>query len=187
MLKDLQAGCQVGILDKGGAVPAYRTGTVVRVSPVRYEQRTQAGQFVPPVAERVVDVTVESEGATATYTVPETANVAVSGSLTLSADTGLIANEVRGLLKRSRDIIASVPAHEEAAKACEGILASLNPEYAEGRAQAERVERLERSLAEMGDALGGIREMLSKALNANMNQNNRSKARNVERNEDIQG
>lgn len=180
MLKDLQRGCQVGILDKGGVVPSYHTGSVVGVSAPRYEQRP-AGQYgLTPPAERVIDITVESEGRTSTYTVPELSNVAASGSLTLSADTGLIANEVRGLLKRSRDIIESVPSHEEAIKACEGILSALDPAYAGGKAQEARIERLEHSLGDMGDALREIRDMLAASSGAAPNNNRTKQKSNVE-------
>lgn len=146
MFKDLKQGFQVSLLDKSGKVPHYYIGTIVGVSEPRIDQMKQQ-PFGQPMsyADRVIDLTVEFDSKTQTYTVPEQSNVASVASLTLACTAEPIANEVRAMLKHSQSVIDSVPHHEEVAKECESILEELHP----ASADTKRLDKLEESVGEM--------------------------------------
>ncbi|MCH5332048.1 MAG: hypothetical protein J1E33_06565 [Alistipes sp.] len=163
MFKDFQSGFQVHILDKSGAVPSYKIGKVVSVSPPRLEQKPMMqGQMANPMmfTDRVIDLTVEHDGQTKTYVVPETGNVAPSAALTLACSTEPILNEVRAMLRTSTDIINSVDHHKEVVNKCESIMQEMNPTFAESKAQNERISMMEKSIADMTQTMGEIRQLL---------------------------
>lgn len=163
MFKDFQSGFQVHILDKSGAIPSYKIGKVVSVSPPRIEQKPlQQGQIANPMmfGERVVDLTVEFDGQTKTYVVPEMGNVGLSAGITLACSTEPILNEVRAMLRTSADIINSVNHHKEVVSKCENIMQELNPTFAESQAQNARIEKIENSISDMAKAMGQIQQLL---------------------------
>ena len=153
MFKDLKQGFQVSLLDKSGKVPHYHLGTIVGVSEPRIDQMKQP-TFGQPMsyADRVIDLTVEFDGKTQTYTVPEQSNVASVAALTLACTAEPIANEVRAMLKHSQSIIESVPHHEEVAKECANILEELQP----APADSKRLDKLEGKM----DKMEGLLEKL---------------------------
>ena len=146
MFKDLKQGFQVSLLDKSGKVPHYHIGTIVGVSEPRIDQMKQP-TFGQPMsyADMVIDLTIEFDGRTQTYTVPEQSNVASVASLTLACSAEPIANEVRAMLKHSQSVIESVPHHEEVAQECASILEELQP----APADSKRLDKLEESVGEM--------------------------------------
>lgn len=158
MFKDLKPGFQVSLLDKSGKVPQYYIGTIVGVSEPRIDQMKQP-TFGQPMsyADRVIDLTVEFDGKTQTYTVPEQSNVASVASLTLSCTSEPIANEVRAMLKHSQSVIESMSHHEEVSKQCANILEELQP----ASPDAKRLDKLEESVGEM-------KGMLEKLVQLNM-------------------
>lgn len=153
MFKDLKQGFQVSLLDKSGKVPHYHLGTIVGVSEPRIDQIKQP-TFGQPMsyADRVIDLTVEFDGKTQTYTVPEQSNVASVAALTLACTAEPIANEVRAMLKHSQSVIESVPHHEEVAKECKNILEELQP----APADSKRLDKLEGKM----DKMEGLLEKL---------------------------
>lgn len=153
MFKDLKPGFQVSLLDKSGKVPHYYIGTIVGVSEPRIDQMKQP-TFGQPMsyADRVIDLTVEFDGKTQTYTVPEQSNVASVAALTLACTAEPIANEVRAMLKHSQSVIDSVSHHEEVAKECANILEELQP----APADSKRLDKLEGKM----DKMEGLLEKL---------------------------
>ena len=146
MFKDLKEGFQVSLLDKSGKVPHYYIGTIIDKSDPRIDERKQIVPGQPlSYADLVIDLTIEFNGKTQTYTVPEQLNIATVASLTLACSAEPIANEVRAMLKHSQSVIESVPHHEEVAKECENILEELHP----ASADTKRLDKLEESVGEM--------------------------------------
>lgn len=79
MFKDLKKGYQVYTLDTSG-VPKFFMGTVVNVSEPRFAQ-SQLGQY-QQLQDRVIDLTIEVDGKSMTYVVPENQNVAMASDST---------------------------------------------------------------------------------------------------------
>ena len=83
MFRDLKKGFQVYTLDTSD-VPVFRMGNVVNVSEPRFQQPQmgQMGQY-QQLQDRVIDLTVEINGSSMTYVVPESRDVAMSNNITL--------------------------------------------------------------------------------------------------------
>lgn len=168
MFKDLQAGFQVSLLDKSQKVPQYKVGTVANISPARPDTQKQAqiGQMPMPMMfqERVIDLTIECDGSTNTYTVSEMANVAASSVLTIACSAEPIINEVRAMMKTSNDIIGSVELHREVVGKCESILETLNPAYGDSKRQNERIDKIEQNVGQLVDAV----QLLAQVVQGNV-------------------
>jgi len=165
MFRDLQKGYTINILDKTGSIPAFKTGTVVSVSAPRFESNAQlAGVYhLPFSSERVVDLTVETGGETVTYVVPEVGDVASSAGVTISCDVSGVSNELRAIIKRSRDILADTDKHKEIIEKCEALLSQTDPAFAQGKVQNERIGKVESTIARVEETLSKILSALSPA------------------------
>lgn len=100
LFKDTKQGYPVYLLDREN-VRAY-SGKVVSVSVPRLQQ--------PPIGtmpqlgitnQMVVDVTIESDGATRTYSIPESSCLTYAGTLVLSTDREGIIREVEAIKSQS--------------------------------------------------------------------------------------
>lgn len=95
MFRDLKKGFQVYTLDTSD-VPVFRMGNVVNVSEPRFQQPQmgQMGQY-QQLQDRVIDLTVEINGSSMTYVVPESRDVAMSNNITLACSVDPIMNQLR--------------------------------------------------------------------------------------------
>lgn len=94
LFKDIKTGYPIYFLDKEGA--RYYQGKAVSVAVPRYDNN-QAKAFGAQPTGLVVDITIEADGATKTYTIPETATITYAGHLVLSTDKEGILREVEAL------------------------------------------------------------------------------------------
>lgn len=160
MFRDITKNYTISVLDKSGKTPVFKMGQVVNISPARYEQKPAVGGMQMPM-ERVIDLTLEIDGQTMTFVVPENGNVASNQGYTLACDNTFIANEVRAMHRKSMEAIANITFEEENAKACEAILNELNPSYTDTKVQNERLDKLEASLSKMGSVIENIEKVLT--------------------------
>lgn len=100
MFKDLKKGYQVYTLDTSG-VPKFFMGTVVNVSEPRFAQ-SQLGQY-QQLQDRVMDLTIEVDGKSMTYVVPENQNVAMANGITLACSVDPIMNHLNAMSVISKD------------------------------------------------------------------------------------
>lgn len=155
MFKDLKPGLQMLILDKTATPMKCHTGKVVKVSPPRVEMPKmdnpmQMGAFSNlQFQDRVVDLTVEYDGKTSTFVVPENSNVAYGDAVTIACSEEPIVGEVKSRMKESADIVDSYEYHKANIEECRSILASLSPQYAETQEQDKRMTAMESDLAEI--------------------------------------
>lgn len=100
-------------------------------------------------SQMVVDVTIESNGKTATYTIPENLAVTYAGDIVLSTDKqGLIA-EVESMKNTAEKILESVPRQQEVINKTTTLLADLNPIYKEKKETEQRFSKIEESISRM--------------------------------------
>ena len=118
-----------------------------------------------PPQNRVVDLTVEFEGETKTYTVPETQNVAKALGITLSTSIDAIMNELGAIKQTSQDIINSVDEHRARISACESIMEDVNPAFRQTREQDRKIEGIERRVGEMSKSFEELKDLIIKKLN----------------------
>lgn len=156
MFKDLKPGLQMLILDKSATPMKCLSGKVVKVSLPRVEMPKVEGPMAFSnfqMQDRVVDLTVEYEGKTNTFVVPENSNVAYGDSVTIACSEEPIISEVKSRMKESADIVDSYDFHKANIEECKSILATLSPQYADTKEQDKRLTALE-------DDIGEIKHML---------------------------
>lgn len=149
LFKDLKTGYQVYFLDK--ETTSFYQGKVVSVAVPRYDAPQAFG--TQHQSGLVVDVTIEANGTTKTYTIPETATITYAANLVLSTDKDGILREVEAMKSASEQALAQVDKHKETLTKCEALLEELNPAFAEKRAQDKRIEGIENEVKSLGAVL----------------------------------
>ena len=97
-------------------------------------------------SQMVVDVTIESEGKTATYTIPENLSVTYAGDIVLSTDKQGLLCEIEAMKNSAEKVLESVPRQREIIDKATTLLADLNPIYKEKKQNEERFNKMETSI-----------------------------------------
>lgn len=161
MFKDLKKGYQVYTLDTSG-IPKFFMGTVVNASEPRFPQ-TPLGQF-QQLQDRILDLTIEVEGQSMTYVVPENQNVAMANGVTLACSVDPIMNHLSAMKRTSTDIVNSVDKNREIIEACDSILEEINPAFKQSKDQDRKIRGLEDQVAKMGESFEELKNLLIKKL-----------------------
>jgi len=159
MFKDMKPGLQMLILDKSATPMKCHTGKVVKVSTPRVEMQKMDNPMSFPnfqMQDRVVDLTVEYDGKTSTFVVPENSNVAYGDAVTISCSDEPIISEVKSRMKESADIVDSYEYHKANIEECKSILATLSPQYADNQEQDKRMTAMENDLADIKDMIRSL-------------------------------
>lgn len=151
LFKDLKPGYPVYMLDKDSVKTA--TGKTVNVSQPRFANTSAAGGNYQATAQMYVDVTIETEGQTKTYSIPDTLGVTYAGNVVLSTDRDGILRDVEAMKNQSEEALKNVERHKETIACCEKILEEWNPAFAEKKRQDERISGLENEVKGLGSML----------------------------------
>lgn len=100
-------------------------------------------------------------------------NIANSGNLVVSDSKEAMSNEVEGLLRSSRQIIESVPYHEQVIQACDTMLRELNPQFAKEKEQEEKIGALEERMGHIDGKLERVLELLSDTVSQSKSKRNK--------------
>ena len=161
MFVDLKKGFQVHTLDTN-SVPKYAIGKVVAVSEPRF--LPLQGNNYQTMQSRVIDLTVEVEGETKTYTVPENQNVAKAMGITLCASIDPIMNELNAIKQNSNEIIESVPLNQQKVEACNKILEDINPAFKQTRDQDRKIAGIEEKVNGLNGTLEELKKLIVERL-----------------------
>ncbi len=161
MFSDLKKGFQVHALDTN-SVPKYGIGKVIAVSEPRY-LTPQPGNY-QQIQSRVIDLTVELDGETKTYTVPESQSVAKAMGITLSTGIEPIMNELNAIKQTSKEIIESVDSHREKMEACEKILEDVNPAFKQTREQDRKIAGIEDKVNGLTSSFDELKKLIVERL-----------------------
>lgn len=152
LFKDLKIGYQVYILHKGDDIKVG-VGKVTAVSPPRFPQ-TQ-GNF--QTMQMVIDVTIEENGESRTYTTPDSLSVTYAGNeLVIATEREGILKEVETIKAHNEDELSKVATRRALVEQCERVLAEWNPQFKEKRETEERFSKLETSMADLKGMLSGL-------------------------------
>lgn len=152
LFKDLKIGYQVYILHKGENI-RVDVGKVTAMSPPRFPQ-TQ-GNF--QAMQMVVDVTIEENGASKTYTTPDSLSVTYAGNeLVIATEREGILREIETIKAHNEDELSKVSARRAIVTKCEKILTEWNPLFKEKRENEERFAKLETSMTDLKSMLSGL-------------------------------
>lgn len=152
LFKDLKIGYQVYILHKGEDIKVC-VGKVTAVSPPRFPQTQSNFQAM----QMVIDVTIEEEGASKTYTTPDSLSVTYAGSdLVIATERDGILREIETIKTHNEDELSKVAHRKMVVNQCEKILSEWNPVFKERRETEERFNKLETSMTDLKSMLSGL-------------------------------
>ena len=142
--KELKQGYPIYMLDKDKL--EVKCGKVRENSFPRIDQMN--GQRM-----MVVDVSVECDGKTATYTMPEDSCVVYANNLVISTHQQGLTTEVEKVKEEAERILASVDRQEKIISVADDLLAQLNPTLKEKRETEQRFQKIEGRMHGVDDKL----------------------------------
>lgn len=155
--KDIKQNYPIYILDKREFCVTQGKATAVSFPRVEMNQKTGR-------SEMVVDVTVEANGKTATYSIPENLSITYAGDIVLSTSKQGLTGEVEAMVAGADQIIASVPHAQKIKENAPSILADLNPAYREKQETEQRFGKIEGSISEMKSLMQSQQKMLEQFI-----------------------
>lgn len=165
MFQSLRQGNLFYILEKGDSV-SLKIGQVVNVSnpQPRYNQFGTTPAYTTQ-QEMVVDVKVKvGEDNLDFKQLGASLSIANSGNVVVSDSKEAMSAEVESLLRSSKQIIESIPYHENVIIACDSMLRELNPQFAKEKEQEEKIGALEERMGNIDDKLNKMFDLLSDTL-----------------------
>jgi hypothetical protein len=165
MFSGLRQGNLFYILEKGEDF-SLKIGQVVNVS----NPQPKYGQFPANPAfgqpEMFVDVKVKVGEDTMDFKqLGANLNIANSGNVVVSDSKEAMSAEVESLLRNSKQILESVPYHENVIVSCDSMLRELNPQFAKEKEQEEKIGMLEEKMGGIESTLNQMMGLLSEAVN----------------------
>lgn len=149
MFQSLRPNNQIYILSKGDS-PELQIGSVVSVGMPMPKYK------IPPVygqpQEMVVDICVNVNGQDVNYQkLPASVDIADfgTGGVVIADNREAMNAEVLSLKNKSVETVNSIDRHKSIIKACDEILAGLNPEYAERKQQQTEINDLKSQVSEL--------------------------------------
>lgn len=104
-----------------------------------------------PNTQTVIDITLDSNGKIATYTIPENLSVTYAGNIVLSTDKDGLMHEIEAMKNNAEQVIASVDKQKQILEKANTLLSELNPVYKEKKETDLRFSKIENSISEMKD------------------------------------
>lgn len=157
MFSALRQGSTLYILDKTD-VPSLKIGQIISAS-------SPNNNFTPYLNNQI-DVQVKVNGETLEFKqLPSALSIATYGDTIVSESRDLMCQEVENMLRTSKEILDSVPYHENVISAGEEMLKQLSPQFAKQKDQEDKINNLEHKVGGIETKLDSITEMLTKALN----------------------
>lgn len=153
LFKDIKQNYPVFILDKQEF--SLSIGKATQVSFPRLEMNQKTGK-----AEMVVDVTIEAEGKTATYSIPENLSVTYAGNVVLSTEKSGLSGEVEAQKANAEQILASASTAKKIIDKAPLLLAELNPAYKEKQETELRFGKIEKSISGMEELMKKQQDMM---------------------------
>lgn len=164
LFKDAKQNQPIYILDKANF--CLLEGKVRNISfPYIPRDTTQTGLSNMNASKpMVVDVTIEADGRTATYTIPENLSVTFSndGNLVLSTVKEYLSNEVQNMQNTADQILSQefLDRQKRIKEKAPDLLSELNPAFREKQENEKRLNDIESGLKELTDLMKGFVEKL---------------------------
>lgn len=153
--KELKQGYPIHILDKDKLT--VKQGKVQSVAFPRVD--TMQGQ-----RQMVVDITVEHNGTTATYTMPEDACLVYANNLVISTEPQGLIVEVEKMKSEAEHILSSVEHQKEIVEVADELLAKLNPAFKEKRETEQRFEQMEKRMDKVDDNISQLLSLVKSKI-----------------------
>lgn len=159
MFSALRQGSSVYILEKGSKVE-LKIGQVVSVTspttPYPYLTTSSTVDIVIKVDDQTQDFKqLPSQLSVATYN---------NGNTVISESRDLMCQEVETMIRNSRQVLDSIPYHEDLVKTGEEMLKQLSPQYAKQKDQEDKINNLETKVGGIESKIDSIYNILSNSL-----------------------
>lgn len=153
LFKDIKQNYPVYILD----VQEFSLiqGKATQVSFPRLEMNQKTGK-----AEMVVDVTIDANGKTATYTIPENHSVTYAGNIVLSTEKSGLVGEVEAQKTNAEQVLSSASKAKNIIEKAPLLLSELNPIYKEKQETEQRFNKIEKSINGMEELMKKQQQMM---------------------------
>jgi len=153
--RDLKQSYPVYLLDK--VALTLTQGKVIAASLPHIDMNAPTNPNIsisnPTALQMVVDITIEVDGKTLTYTMPEASAVTYAGNVVLATDKEGLLREVEAMKNVAEQVLSSVDKQREIVNKATALLADLNPTYKQQKETDERFGKLESSVADIKDML----------------------------------
>lgn len=114
--------------------------------------------------QMVVDITVEHNGSTATYTMPEDSCLVYASNLVIATEPQGLIVEVEKMKSEAEHILASVDHQKEIVEAADELLAKLNPAFKEKRETEQRFEQMEKRMNKVDDNISQLLSLVKSKM-----------------------
>jgi len=148
-----------------GEKPILEVGTVKQKSQVRAKFPTQTPNLMAGLQpQQVVDFIVNVNGKDETFTeIPVNVEIAQIGqSVTFSGSREAMLQAVDNMLQCSKKALEQIDYHKRVIAESEKMIETLNPQYAENKAQAKTIMDLQERQNQQDKKLDSILEMLNR-------------------------
>ena len=152
--KDIKQNFPVHILDKNEF--RYIQGKATAVSFPKLELNPDTGK-----PEMMVSITIEAEGKTATYAIPENLSVSYANGLVFSTDKSMLVAEAKAVKANAEQILASVPKAQKIIDDAPAMFAELDSSFKEKQETEQRFGKIEKSISSMEELMKKQQEMIS--------------------------
>lgn len=149
LFKDIKQNYPVYILNKQDV--SFSQGKVTSVS---LPHMDNSNPMV--MGKTVIDVTIEVEGKSATYAIPENLSIVYANDIVLSTETDGIMREVEAMKSSAEQAIKNVERQKIIAEKTSSLLIELNPVYKEKQEYENRFNKMEKSIEELKDMFAGF-------------------------------
>lgn len=161
LFKDVKQNYTVYILDKQDMNISQAKVSAVGFPRMDIMQNTHNTQTV-------VDITLDSNGKIATYTIPESLSVTYAGNIVLSTDKDGLMHEIEAMKNNAEQVLASVDKQKQILDKANTLLSELNPVYKEKKETDLRFSKIENSISEMKDMFANFLNTYKYESNNNM-------------------
>lgn len=150
LFKDLKSGYPVYVFDRSEIVMSQ--GRVLKVG------MPYVDVYNP--SEMVLDVEIENNCNTKTYTFKVNSDVGYANNLIISTSKDVVLRDVEVMKTQSEDELLKRERHEEIVSKCTAILNDHNPSFKDKKETEERFSNLENSVSELKSLIQNLSETL---------------------------
>jgi hypothetical protein len=154
LFKDIKQNYPIHIFDKQDF--RYIQGKATAVSFPKLEINPDTGK-----PEMMVSITIEAEGKTATYAIPENLSVSYANGFVFATDKGFLLAEAKAVKANAEQIIASAPKAQKIIDSSPTLFAELDPSFKEKQETEQRFGKIEGSISEMKELMKQQQEMMT--------------------------
>lgn len=158
LFKDLKQNYPVFILNKQELT--LTQGKVTSMGFPRLDINQHTGK-----SEMVVDITIEAEGKSATYVIPENLTVTYANNLIISTDKHNLVSEIEAMKNNAQQALASMDYQKAILEKSSHLLEELSPVYKEKQETEKRFKDLEDNLDRISSMMEKQGNMLSEMMN----------------------